>query len=290
MAYFLFVDESGQDGRESPYEVLAGVAIEDRDIWNLVKSLQDAEVKQFGIRYKSMAREIKAKRFLNAKSFRLANQLPSIPLEERREHAKRCLESGESAGKKELTSLAQSKIAYVQDVLDICSRFRCKAFASIVSQKSQRPIHGHLRKDYAYLFERFYYFLEDKASSTSGIVVFDELDRSQSHILIEQMERYFRYTLKGRQRAGQIIPEPFFVHSDLTTAIQVADFIAYIISWGVRFSGMEEPARLELQSLADQVCSLRYRTIRETEDLHTRSIWSFTVITDLRPRSEQEGE
>ena len=31
MAYFLFIDESGQDHRDSPYEVLAGVAIEDRD-------------------------------------------------------------------------------------------------------------------------------------------------------------------------------------------------------------------------------------------------------------------
>ena len=32
MAYFLFVDESGQDHRESPCEVLAGVAVEDRDL------------------------------------------------------------------------------------------------------------------------------------------------------------------------------------------------------------------------------------------------------------------
>jgi uncharacterized protein DUF3800 len=30
MAWFLFIDESGQDHREAPYEVLAGVAIEDR--------------------------------------------------------------------------------------------------------------------------------------------------------------------------------------------------------------------------------------------------------------------
>ena len=29
MAFFLFIDESGQDRRNSPYEVLAGVAVED---------------------------------------------------------------------------------------------------------------------------------------------------------------------------------------------------------------------------------------------------------------------
>jgi hypothetical protein len=32
MAFFMFIDESGQDQRESPYEVLAGVVIEDRKV------------------------------------------------------------------------------------------------------------------------------------------------------------------------------------------------------------------------------------------------------------------
>jgi len=32
MAYFLFVDESGHDQGESPYEVLGGIAVEDRDL------------------------------------------------------------------------------------------------------------------------------------------------------------------------------------------------------------------------------------------------------------------
>jgi hypothetical protein len=30
MSWALFIDESGQDRRQSPYEVLAGVAVEDR--------------------------------------------------------------------------------------------------------------------------------------------------------------------------------------------------------------------------------------------------------------------
>jgi hypothetical protein len=89
------------------------------------------------------------------------------------------------------------------------------------------PISTHLRKDYAYLFERFYYFLEDADPSALGIVVFDELDKAQSHILLAQMDRYFKVTQKGRQRSGRIIPEPFFVHSDLTTGVQLADLVAY---------------------------------------------------------------
>ena len=91
-----------------------------------------------------------------------------------------------------------------------------------------------LRKDYAYLFERFFYFLEDNAAREQGIVVFDELEKSQSHLLIDQMHRYFADTAVGRRRSSRIIPEPFFVHSDLTTGVQIADLVAYVISWGFR--------------------------------------------------------
>jgi hypothetical protein len=42
------------------------------------------------------------------------------------------------------------------------------------------------------LLERYYYFLEDKPADPSGIIVFDELEKSQSHILIGQIENYFK--------------------------------------------------------------------------------------------------
>ena len=76
-----------------------------------------------------------------------------------------------------------------------------------------------------------------------GAIVFDELERSQSHILIGQMEEYFLHTQTGKRRSRQVIPEPFFVHSDLTSLIQVADLIAYVISWGFRVEKMSQPAR-----------------------------------------------
>lgn len=64
MAWFLFIDESGQDHRESPYEVLAGVAIKDEDLWDLIKELHDAEVANFGRRYSDGVRELKGKKIL----------------------------------------------------------------------------------------------------------------------------------------------------------------------------------------------------------------------------------
>jgi hypothetical protein len=288
MAYFLFVDESGQDHRESPCEVLAGMAVEDRDLWNLVQSLQEAEVRHFGIRYSASERELKAKKLLKTKTYKLAAGVPLFPAEERRQLAKSALEAGETAGRAELAALAQAKLAYATDVLDICARYRCRAFASIVDKDSPRPSPDHLRKDYAYLFERFYYFLEDKEAAPSGVIVFDELEKSQSHLLLSQMDRYFKFTARGRQRAGQIIPEPFFVHSDLTTGIQLADLVAYVVSWSIRVGGMKQPVRAELADLAEQVMRLRYRAEREVEGRTDYTIWSFAVITDLRSKEDKE--
>ena len=43
MSWLLFIDESGQDQIHSPYEVLAGVAVNDSDLWPLIKELYDAQ-------------------------------------------------------------------------------------------------------------------------------------------------------------------------------------------------------------------------------------------------------
>jgi len=272
MAYFLFIDESGQDHRDSPYEVLAGVAVEDRDLWNLIQSIQAAEIRHFGMRYSIGYNELKAKKILKRKVFRMANQLPPFNEEDRRILSKRCLENGAAAGKRELTALAQAKLAYVREVFDICARFRCRVFASIVIDGASYGAHpdGYLRKDYSYLFERFFYFLEDVNPSSLGIIVFDELEKSKSHILLNQMDRYFKLTEKGRQRSGRIIPE-----------IQIADLVAYIILWGFRTKDMTEPAREELTGYVKLMRQLRHRTTREIKDNPEFIIWSIGVVKDL---------
>ncbi len=288
--FFLFVDESGQDHHNSPYEVLAGMAVEDRDLWNLISALQEAELKNFGTRYTEGRSELKGKKLLKAKTCRLAAQMPAIAANERVLLAKQCLMNGDLAGKREITALSQAKLAYVREALDICARFRCKTFASVVNPASPGSGPEHLRKDYAYLFERFFYFLDDEDAHPSGNIVFDELEKSQSHILIGQMDRYFKSTAKGRLRSSLVIPEPFFVHSDLTTGIQIADLLAYTISWGVRFGGMDRPRREELAPYAEQVMGLRHRAFRAVDGGTDALVWSFTYITDLRPRDEQTGK
>ena len=122
----------------------------------------------------------------------------------------------------------------------------------------------YLRKDFVYLFERYFYFLEDKPEEPSGIIVFDETEKTQSQRLIQQIENYFKKTSKGRTRATLLIPEPLFVHSDLTTGVQIADLIAYVISWAMRLNGMTKPVRPELSMFADLIKPLRNRVIRAT--------------------------
>lgn len=283
MAYFLFVDESGQDQRESPYEVLAGVGVQDQDLWNLVKALQDAEIRHFGIRYSDGNRELKAKKLLKRKVFKHAAQLSQMDERYRPVEATAALLKGNTATKSQLTALAQAKLAYVLEVFELCSRYRVKLFASIVKTHIPNPNHraDYLRKDYAYLFERFFYFLEDTDTSAQGIVVFDELEKTKSRQLVNHMDSYFKKTSVGRLRAAQIIPEPFFVHSDLTTGIQIADLVAYIVSWGFRTSELDEPARAELNPYVDLICRLRHRAVRDINGNSNFVIWSFAV-TDIQ--------
>ena len=105
------------------------------------------------------------------------------------------------------------------------------------------------------------------------------------------MHRYFAQTAVGRHRASRIIPEPFFVHSDLTTGVQIADLVAYVISWAFRMPRMTKPAREELTPFANQIARLRHRAVRERLGNREFEIWSFAHITDLRTQAERdEGE
>lgn len=288
MAWFLFIDESGIDGKESPYEVLAGAAIHDRELWEIIQALHAAELASFGRRYSAGEAELKGCKILKTKVFHHAALSPTIAAHEIAPLAKEALDNGEGANVRHLKALALAKLGYVRSVFDICRDFGCKAFASIVEQNAPATVSGGLRKDYGYLFQRFYYFLEDMGGHESGIIVFDELEKAKSHLLVDQAHRYFKETATGRARASLIVPEPFFVHSDLTTGIQIADLIAYTISWGFRMAQTTKPARAELASFAAQVAALRYRSVRPMHDNPYFTIWSFAHITDLRTQSEKD--
>jgi hypothetical protein len=284
MAHFLFVDESGQDQNESPCEVLAGIAIRDTTLWAFIQAVHALELECFGMRYSEGNRELKAKKLLKSKVFRLADSASFASKDERRELAKKVLLNGAGAQPREYAALSQCKIEFVGRLLELCAKFRCTLFATIVPKEAPRPAErDFLRKDYSYLFERFFYFLDEKRShKNAGIIVFDELEKSRSHILIGQMDFYFKNTGKGRERSELVIPEPFFVHSDLSTGIQIADLMAYLLSWGrYKAAGAAGPARPELATLAKAAEALAYSASGP------RRSFGLTVIKDLRPASEK---
>jgi len=295
MGYFLFIDESGQDHKESPYEVLAGVAIKDEDLWKLVQEIHDAEIAHFGRRYSDGKREVKARSVIKRKAFTHAAYDPIILPHEVPNLAKECLDNGQiNNSRRHQKALALAKIAYVSDVFAICERYRCKIFASIVEPDAPPTQSGGLRKDYGYLFERFFRFLEDETTESGypqqGVLVFDELEKTKSHILIEQAHKYFKDTATGRLRASLVIPEPFFIHSDLTTGVQIADLAAYCIAWGLRFGAMDKPVRAELKPYVEKIFKLRHRAIRNMMGNPNFVIWSIAYIRDLRTTPEKLAE
>ncbi len=246
--------------------------------------MSDAQERIFGVRlFEAYGSEAKAQKLLKRKVFKHAAQLDAFAAEVRQPLAREILENGASATRERLTALAQAKLAYVETALDLAQRAGAVAFASIVPRTAPRPEGGMLRKDYAYLFERFFYFLNGRPDDPMGYLVFDELDKSASHMLLGQVSQYFVRTRNGRTRSRLIIPEPFFVHSDLTTMVQVADLIAYTVSWGVRLSGMSKPRREELDPFAAQVMRLRFT--QRTPGGHTN--FGFKIINDLRARAQQ---
>lgn len=281
MSWAFFIDESGQDRRASPYEVLAALAVEDRKIWPLIRQLSDAQQHHFGMRlFEAYGREAKAQKLLNAKTFRLAAQSPPMDSGLRAKLAHELLLDGTAVSRERLTALSQAKIAYCRFALRLARTHRAKVFATIVPQSAPRPSKADaLRKDYAYLFERLYYFLNGLPDDPMGFLVFDELDRSASHILLGQVSGYFVRTTNGRTRSRLIIPEPFFVHSDLTSLVQLADIVAYTVSWGVRLRNMAQPGREELADVAGDVLDLRFSRRLDSGERQ----WGFKVIEDLRP-------
>ncbi len=296
---FLFIDESGHDHGEAPYEVLAGVAVSERDLWNLIQAIRDAELQFFGVHVAKVGLEFKGKKLLKTKTFRHARQQPAIEPNRRRDLAREFMQKGwreaqggsiEPRSADEFAAYGQAVKAFVMRILQLAANYRVKTFAAIVSKTALRPsAPDRLRRDYAFFFERFYYYLEDISTVEMGLVVFDELEKAKCRILMNQMERYFLETEKGYQRSSRIVPEPFFVHSDLTTVVQLADIVAYCFNWGTRLKPkMTEATRAEIEPFAQLAFDMRYVGKRFDDDGKEWPCYGVFYLDDLRPRRERE--
>jgi hypothetical protein len=289
-----FVDESGHDNSGTPCEVLAGVAIAEDNLWNLVRAVRSAEREHFGDYLRTfLVDERKAKKLLKTKRFKSAERRVHIAEQELTRLANSALVKGKQARERgladagatetELVAYSRQVLRFVHEVLNISASFNVQVFASMVDRQAPRPGPGLLRKDYIYLFERYFYFLETLPPRERGLVVFDELEKTKAHGLLQQMAAYFLGREDGRYRSSRIVPEPFFVHSDLTTGVFLADLTAYILGWGWRLRKMPQPARRELEPYASKLHGMEFHGEKpKTDGTGVWQLHGITYIEDLR--------
>ncbi len=297
----MFVDESGFDQSGTPCEVLAGIAISEDSLWNLVRAVRAAERELFGDYLRTfLIDERKAKRLLKTKRFRSADRKVQIAPDELTSLAHSALVKGMTAKKqgladdgiteRELVAYSRQVLKYVHETLNIAAGFNVQVFATMVDPNAPRPPRGKLRMDYIRLFERYFYFLETLSPKERGLVVFDELDKSLAHGLVQQMAAYFIGNPDGQFQSTRIVPEPFFVHSDLTTGVFLADLAAYILGWGWRLKWMPQPIRAELQPYATKLHNMQFQG--EKPKVDGTGVWplrGITYLNDLRGHAERAG-
>jgi Protein of unknown function (DUF3800) len=292
-----FVDESGIDLKEAPCSVLAGVGMPEAKVWPFAQAFQGLkqDILQVAV---DPAYEAKGAKLLTRRVFQQARLGAALPREDRNRalsnlHTRN--ERGENAGFYELLAIAQAKLAFTEAVLKLAQQYGAVAFASVVPREApQQRDRSFLRKDFSYLFERIHCHVCDGPKHDHGVMIFDEQDRALSQRLLDQINRYFAETDRGKQRAKRMIPMPFFVHSDLTPAIQLADIVAYVLNWGLSLPKRQDPVRAELQPFAKQVLEMSYkgREVRVQKTSRRRQqrgkpIKGITYIEDLRPSKER---
>jgi hypothetical protein len=126
----------------------------------------------FGVVLSDVDVEFKGEKVLKRKVFRFAAQEGPMDPQRRTALAAAFLRKGLDASRAgvtqtgqtrdEFTAYGQACVASVSELLALCDRFRVRVFASIVDPSAPRPTQSDdfLRKDYVYLFQRYFYHLE----------------------------------------------------------------------------------------------------------------------------------
>lgn len=253
MTYLLFLDESGHDHRNMPYEVRGGIALHVEQLWSFVQDIKQMQVDYYGAPLERYRTEIKGSKLLDKDRFRWASQAGELDDDTRRANCRRFLEKGRRRAAPvnlEFTAYGQASLLMAEGVFSSLRHHEAVLFASAIPTQAPLPTGprdlGFLRKDFVYLFERFYYFLEDR--QTHGVIVMDETEKEDQRRLLGRIERYFNSTAKGKLRTERMVPWPMFVSSDLAYPVQAADLCIYCVNWGFRLPqrGMDAPARDEI--------------------------------------------
>ena len=253
MSWLLFLDESGHDHQNMPYEVRGGVAIHTGRLWPFVQSMLRLELECFGCQLSLYRKELKGSTLLDRKRFRFAEQASAMPDEARRKHCRAFLTKGlekKKPNREEFTAYGQACLEMARGIMELLWNHEGVLFAAAIPRRVAKPAtreaEDYLRKDQVFVLERFFYFLDSKREH--GLLVMDEWDKTEERRFVGRLQRYFTKTDTGRYRTTWIVPAPFFVSSDMTYPVQAADICIYCVNWGFRLPsvGMDAPKREEI--------------------------------------------
>ena len=266
MSWLLFIDESGHDHRTMPYEVRGGVALHASKLWSFIQAWRRLELDAFGAELVQYKKEIKGCKLLDKDRLQWAKQGPMMPAEERRKLCRvfftKGLE-GQSPRRDEFTAYGQACREMAEGIFELLCDHGVRLFAAAVPRTIRQPTdftyENYLRKDHVFLFERYFYFLEEKKED--GLIVMDESDQNEDTRFVRRIHNYFQRTATGRYRSTRIVPVPFFVASDMAIPVQAADLCIYSVNCGYRLptQGMRADERLDVKNLTSEwIAKLQY--------------------------------
>jgi hypothetical protein len=285
------MDESGVDKKKTPYEVRGGIAIHSKQLRSFNNDMMISEKQIFGCFLSEYKTELKGSKLLQKNRFKCSEQLQNLSDEERR---KNCLRFLDSSLKKRLptkidfTAFGQASIKMVDTIFALLFKYDAKIFACVANIDEKKPenfeYEHYLRKDHALLMERFYRFLQEQ--NDDGFLIMDQCEKKFDKKFKKQLHNYFKKTEIGKKQSEFIIPEPFFIESDINYFIQIADLIIYIINHGYRKAPfMNKPARKEIKDkYEEKIRSLEFFTtdkIKRDGKTIDGSIYGIKLVKDI---------
>lgn len=255
MSWLLFLDESGHDHRNLPYEVNGGIALHAAQLWGFIQSVRTLEQSTFGAFLHDFGSEIKGSKLLAKDRYDWARQGPTMTALDLRKHALNFLNSktqDRSPRREEFTAYGQACLRFAEGVRLLLRNANAVLFGAIIPPlpPPDLPRDDVPRKDIVFLLERYFYFLRER--NEMGLLVMDRTEKHNDRRLIQRMERYFVDTARGAERSRWVVPSPLFVESDMAYGVQVADLCIYCLNWGYRADKrMAGPVREEIRHFAN---------------------------------------
>lgn len=280
MSWLLFMDESGHDHKQMPYEVRGGIALQDRRV------CASLEENCFGVRLADFKKEFKGSKLLDKDRIKWAEQDTPQSHAERKKNSRVFLSKGlqkTQPSRAEFTGYGQASLEMAQGIFRLLRDHDAKLFASVIPRGVKPPetfeAKEYLRKDHVFLLERFYHFA--RKQQEQGLIVMDQVEEQSDIRFVRKLERYFVKTTKGSQRADWIVPAPFFSSSYLSVPIQVADVCIYCLNWGFRRPdwNMNAPTRQRIeQDFSGWIQRLEYRQKVKKSDGTSKQLFGIAFV------------